>query len=297
MRMIDLRRLEHLIAVADCGHFARASQQLHLSQPALTRSIQALEAEIGALLLERHCSPIQPTVVGQQLIAEGRALLRGARQLREDARAWVEGTGGQLSFGMGPLVAGVFGGDALCRITEQFPGAAIALDIGDADRLIGRLRRLELEFAILSRGALPADTPLQLTSFRTIPLGLLVRAGHPLTDKAAVTAEDLRGYRLISGTSVGQPVSEDPLPGLRLLCDNYQLLREVACQSDAVWLTSPLMAHSDSSPALISLRVSGPLGFTDQTELVVVSLPERGRSALARSVLDLLEAEMPAAAP
>ena len=50
---MDLRRLAHLVALAEFGNFARAAAQLHLSQPALTRSVQAAEAELGLRLFDR----------------------------------------------------------------------------------------------------------------------------------------------------------------------------------------------------------------------------------------------------
>jgi DNA-binding transcriptional LysR family regulator len=57
MHEINSRRLTHLIALAEEGSFARAAERVHLSQPALSRSIQALEEELGMKLFERAALP------------------------------------------------------------------------------------------------------------------------------------------------------------------------------------------------------------------------------------------------
>lgn len=66
--MIDLRRLRHFSALVQHGNFHRAADALHLTQPALTRSIQALEAHVGAPLLTRHRTGVEPTELGRLLL-------------------------------------------------------------------------------------------------------------------------------------------------------------------------------------------------------------------------------------
>ena len=62
--MIDLKRLHHLTVLVQHGNFHRAAEALHLTQPALSRSIQALEAHVGAPLLARHRTGVEPTELG-----------------------------------------------------------------------------------------------------------------------------------------------------------------------------------------------------------------------------------------
>ncbi len=72
--MIDLKRLRHLTALVQHGNFHRAAEALHLTQPALTRSIQALEAHVGAPLLTRHRTGVEPTELGRLLLRHAGAL-------------------------------------------------------------------------------------------------------------------------------------------------------------------------------------------------------------------------------
>ncbi|MFN3618577.1 MAG: LysR family transcriptional regulator, partial [Aquabacterium sp.] len=66
--MIDLKRLRHLTALVQYGNFHRAAEALHLTQPALSRSIQALEAHVGAPLLMRHRTGVEPTELGRLML-------------------------------------------------------------------------------------------------------------------------------------------------------------------------------------------------------------------------------------
>ena len=75
--MLDLYKLQHFVVVARTGSFRQAAEQLHLSQPALSRSIQALERRYGVTLLDRSRTGVHLTTVGQQLLAR-------AHQIGED---------------------------------------------------------------------------------------------------------------------------------------------------------------------------------------------------------------------
>ncbi|KKC00644.1 LysR family transcriptional regulator [Mycolicibacter arupensis] len=83
----DLRRLTHFIAVAESAGFTSAAKQLHLSQQALSHSVQQLEKEIGAALLIRSGRHVMLTPAGQTLMDEGRALLAAATTLTAHTRA------------------------------------------------------------------------------------------------------------------------------------------------------------------------------------------------------------------
>ena len=81
---MELRRLRHLIAVVEHGSFSRAAEAVHLTQPALSRSIQALEAEVGTAVLERNRGAIEPTDVGRLLLTHARQLDSATRDLERD---------------------------------------------------------------------------------------------------------------------------------------------------------------------------------------------------------------------
>ena len=79
---MDLKRWAH--AVAERRSFARAAEQIHLSQPALTRSIQAAEAELGLRLFDRGRQEVVPTPAGEFVVARARQLVFNSRCLERD---------------------------------------------------------------------------------------------------------------------------------------------------------------------------------------------------------------------
>lgn len=75
--MIIQRRLRHLLSLVEHAHFGRAAEAPNISQPALTKSIQALESELGVALLDRKRGALGLTVFGELVVRRSRALLDG----------------------------------------------------------------------------------------------------------------------------------------------------------------------------------------------------------------------------
>jgi len=81
---LALRQLRHVLALDQFRNFARAADALGLTQPALSRSIQLLERSIGAKLFDRDRSRVDPTVIGERLIEQARALVNHASDVEKD---------------------------------------------------------------------------------------------------------------------------------------------------------------------------------------------------------------------
>src|SRR5689334_3062693 len=99
---MNFRQLKTLIAVADTGGLALAVRQLHLSQPAASRQIQALEDELGVPLFDRIGRRLRLTAEGEEIVRRGRRLLQEADSLRDRANAMKSGLTGTLRVGGSP---------------------------------------------------------------------------------------------------------------------------------------------------------------------------------------------------
>src|SRR5204862_6321837 len=94
--MTSLRQLEYLVTVVDTGSFTRAAEQLHVTQPALSHQMRALERSLGGPLLERLPRSIRLTPMGRAMLPHARAALTDAERARTAARRAVGLDSGEI---------------------------------------------------------------------------------------------------------------------------------------------------------------------------------------------------------
>lgn len=286
--MIDLRRLRHLVTLADSGNFTRAAQQLRISQPALSRSIAGLEAECGERLFERTGEGVIPTALARPMIQRARQMLADAERFDRDMAAAARGVAGVLAFGAGPLVAALGFAPVLARLARDRPALDVRASIGGGHMLSDAVRRGDLEFAVIARSVLVSTAGLAVAEMGTQALAVLVRAGHPLAGRAGLAAHDLSAFPLATGSAPDQDAGREtlvPSSGL-IVCDSFTILREIVATSDAMWLAST----GFGSDALVELDY--PLGGARELQLVTVTAPDRTLSPAAREALRLLSAAL-----
>ncbi|WP_079008957.1 LysR family transcriptional regulator [Streptomyces sp. XY431] len=94
--MTTLRQFEYLVTVVDTGSFTRAAELLHVTQPALSHQVRALEKAVGGPLLERLPRAVRPTPMGRAVLPHARAALADAERLRAAALSAAGLAGGEL---------------------------------------------------------------------------------------------------------------------------------------------------------------------------------------------------------
>jgi DNA-binding transcriptional LysR family regulator len=145
---MDLRHLRALATIVDTGGFARAAARLNVSQPALSRQIHALEAELGVPLFDRIGRRARLTSEGEDLLRRGRRLLADADSLGEHARALKAGETGILRVGATPQVIENLLAEFLRRYRHRHPGVEVHLVEDGGVRLQGRLERGDVHLAL-----------------------------------------------------------------------------------------------------------------------------------------------------
>src|SRR6185503_9139577 len=157
---MNLRHLRAFAAIVDLGGFARAADRLNISQPALSRQIQALEAELGVPLFDRVGRRSQLTAQGEDLLRRGRRLLAEADSLGERARALKAGETGILRFGATPQVIENLLAQFLVRYRRRHPGVEVHLVEDGGARLHERLERGDVHLAIAPAGGTRLESRL-----------------------------------------------------------------------------------------------------------------------------------------
>ncbi len=147
---MNFRHLRAFAAIADAGGFARAAVRLNVSQPALSRQIHALEAELGVPLFDRIGRRVKLTSEGEDLLGRSRRLLADAESLGERARSLKTGQTGILRIGATPQVIENLLADFLAGYGRRHPGVEIHLVEDGGARLPGRLERGDVHLALAS---------------------------------------------------------------------------------------------------------------------------------------------------
>lgn len=291
---MDLRKLRHIIALYEEGSFVKAAERVHLTQPALSRSVQALEADLGLSLFDRTRDGVRATAAGRQFVERARAIERSLSVFQHDMRQLQTGVNGEVAFGVGPFPAFSALEPALQAITRDFPQLRLRVEIQNAPALAAQLKAERIEFFLADVRLLHHDPELHIVGAGTQPGLLCCRAGHPLAAARAVGREELQRYGFVS---VHLPPAATLPPALlalieevdgkrpqMLACDHVDLLKRLALQSDRLLLTTrPAVEEELGRGDLVELPVPALSGAG--IELGLVTLRERSLSAAAQVVI------------
>ena len=175
---MELRQLEHFVAVAQECHFTRAAQRLHIAQSGLSASIRSLEKELGATLFYRSTRQVQLTAAGRALLVEALRAL-AASDAAKNAVAAVQGLlRGSLAIGSLQCLHAVHLPTVLAGFLSEHPDIEIRLRQGGSDELIELVRTGRLDVAFVAR---PAREPenVVITPLDGEELVLACAPGHP----------------------------------------------------------------------------------------------------------------------
>jgi DNA-binding transcriptional LysR family regulator len=206
---VELQQLRQVVALAEHGSFVRAAASLHISQPALSRSIQNLEKSLGHDLFERSSTGVVPTDLGRLYIERARDLLRLADELDREAAGRGNRRTGQVSVGAGPYPAESILGLAVAKFAEQHPDVGVRLVARYWDELLPRLRSRELDFFVAEISTLQQEQDIDVAPMSsTHPIFFVARSGHPLAQMKSVATADILEWPFVAPSRVPPRVLE-----------------------------------------------------------------------------------------
>jgi len=183
---VDITWLDDFLALADCGSFSRAAELRHLTQPAFSRRIRALEEWIGAPLFDRTVQPVALTEAGARFRPTADETLRRLHEGREEARHAQGAAAGTLRFAATHSLSLTFFPDWLRALEAQAPVGAIRLDSDTMSACEERLMSGQSQFLLCHRHPAAPDR-LDPRQFRSVRVGadILVPVCAPDGDGAA----------------------------------------------------------------------------------------------------------------
>ncbi len=183
MRGVTIRQLQIFAAAAGHLSFARTSEQLHLTQAAVSLQIKQLEAHVGLALFERRGRRVHLTEAGEHLVRYARQILDALKDADAAISALKGLRGGRISVGV-VSTAKYFAPALLARFQERYPGVRIELSVNNREIIVRELERNEIDVAIMG-------TPPQRIETKAVPI-----ADHPLVIIAPPTHPRARARRI-----------------------------------------------------------------------------------------------------
>ena len=190
-------RLSHLLAASRLGSLTAAAAQLGLTQPALTRSIRALEETLGLPVLTRTPRGVVPTEAGEALIAQAQVIEQALQAARQDIERIRDSRHEKLVIGCGPSEATRLLPAALALLHQRVPGVRTTVLYGLNEALMPMVRAGEIEFALSSVPRTASAPDLVHEPILVDSAAVIARTGHPLAGRRQVKPADLLGARWI----------------------------------------------------------------------------------------------------
>ena len=243
---MTLVQLRHLISLAQTGSFSKSAAALFLTQPALSRSIRALETELGQALFDRIGRQSELTPFGRDAVARAHELVLAADELRSSGRQAVDGQQGLLRIGMGSGPGAMLMTPLLLGMAQERPRLRVQVARAGTELLVQALRERVLDALVVDARSMRSTSDLQTHLLCSMRGAFMVRRGHPLARRRnPLTMDELLRYPMAS-TPLSDEIARElveqygpqahPALSVTLQCDELPSLVDVARSSDTVLL-------------------------------------------------------------
>lgn len=196
---MELRVLKYFLAIAREENFTKAAQQLHLTQPTLSRQIADLEQELGVKLFVRSNHNIILTEDGMILKRRAQEILSLADKTKRDFLQKGEALSGTISIGSGEFRSTKYLAKIIAEFREKYPNVKYEIYSGNANNILDRIERGILDIGLMSE---PID--MRKYNFIGMPIkeqwGVFVPNSSPLSEKECIKPEDLVGMSVVTAT-------------------------------------------------------------------------------------------------
>lgn len=230
---MELSQLRYFQTVSRLEHFTRAAEELHISQPSLSKSIANLEEELGVQLFDRDNRNVHLNNYGKAMLAHVEKVMFELDEAMTELRDMKSGEGGSIRIASSFFLDSPTGFSAY---TKAFffnnPGVSLHVYYMDAGSMLPLLRERRIDFALLTEPVQDADVVNEeLYSYR---MGLVVPRDDPLAQRKSVHLAELKDYRFVCNNS--SPDQRDTIfdicaragfrPRIRMECDDADLIGE-----------------------------------------------------------------------
>ncbi|MDO8877045.1 MAG: LysR family transcriptional regulator [Pseudolabrys sp.] len=293
---IKLGQLRNLAAVIEAGTVRQAAKTLNLSQSSVTKSIQQLEADLGAELLHRGARGVAPTEAGKALLVRAKLIEAELRHARNDVET-VQGAGiGEIRVCASPTVATGLLPRSVIAFQRTHPRVSFHILEGVYPDVLPAIRTGDLDFAICLVPGRPRDETLSFTSLVKDRLVPAVRADHPLLNKRKLRLADLidLDWIIYRRSHTGLDVFEQTFianrlepPKSTIECTSFSCALALVENGDYITLVpSQIFAGNRRTPSIAPLLLDSPM---QPWQVAVISRANHELSAVCLAFLAELQ--------
>ena len=295
--MIGIQHIRHVLVLHKHKNYALAAKELHITQPALTRSIQTLEHLLGVKLFNRKKRGIEPTVYGKIILEQGDSLLYKLQRIEKDIALMKGMSIGSLSLGIEPASAINLVARAIGKLSDDNSGIDIKTVIQESNVLQQQLTNGELDLIVADSSRIEANTKFESIPLRHRKFIVICSKNHPLLIQSEIDFDHLFNYPIATShglsesllMSIGQniqQVDDQKRKSGRIHCDNSSLLLATVQNSQAIGFINYDSASDLNFKNLSILEIN----LAQQSQNRIVYLKHNILSPVAETfIADLIE--------
>ncbi|WP_277963524.1 LysR substrate-binding domain-containing protein [Pseudomonas sp. RIT-To-2] len=286
---MKLHQLRALLAIAESGSIHEAAKVVHISQPALSKSIKDLEEDLGVPLLVRSNRGITVTAYGERLVDRARLIVGETRKAREEISFLKDALGGRVSIGVAPVTPTQEFVRCIQQYRRRHPTVNLQITELRPAQLMTGMRQGTLDIALTSQ---PPNRALEGFDWHHLyhqEMTVAVRDGHPKA--SARRLSELLDEEWILPDPIDASVASDMfrkselnVPARIIECSSLLLYAELAMSLDAVSLWS----HRAFNLSVIRKNMV-PLQLDDHIPTTDISVVSRPSSLMSPPVRSLVE--------
>lgn len=263
---MDLRQLRQFLAAVEHRNLGRAAASLHITTPALSKSLANLETELGVRLVDRGPRGVTPTVFGASLARHAKTMAAEERHARADIARLQGAEQGRIAVGGTASAGGALLVRALAALSQARPGVRIDVVGGRHGALIESLRDGALDLVVTGFGTDAPDPNLKTHVLADDTYATVVRAAHPLARRRRIAPADVVAYPWVVASNIAEVIPGwasvftdeglDP-PQPAIASDSYLFIKSVLGEGDFVAVLPRDIIGAADAGVLAVLKIQG----------------------------------------
>lgn len=195
---ISIRQLSAFISVADNGSFTRASEQMHLTQSAVSGLIKELESSLGIVLFDRTTRQLSLSVVGHHLLPQAQRILNEMQLFENEASSLTSLAQGQVRLAVSQFAASSMPA-VIAQFAKAYPDISVSLLDCSAENVLEHIQNIEVDLGVgTERGFTEPDDDISADLLYQLPFCVVMPDNHALAQKSEVIWQDLVDTPLIT---------------------------------------------------------------------------------------------------